>query len=133
MQHSQYRHADEIVRRIRDILGDHPGYRALHADGRLYRGVFRANESAREYTRAVHMQGGDTAASVRFSKAGGDPFAHFGPTVGMATRFYLPGGQVTNLVMLSQRVFFASTVDQFLELLRAGAPSEPHGPPNREG
>ncbi|WP_153799982.1 catalase [Foetidibacter luteolus] len=132
-QQSQYIHSGEIVEKIGKILGYFPGYRSLHADGRFYRGVFKANEAARQYTRAVHMQGDEIPVTVRFSKGGGDPYAHFSSTVGMATRFYLPDGCVTNLVMLSQKLFIAKTVEQFMELLEAGLPKEPGGPVNREG
>lgn len=130
---SQYRRADSIVENIHTVLGAHPGYRALHADGRMYRGSFRANEAAPTYTRAVHLQGDTIPVTVRFSKGGGDPFAHFSNTVGMATRFYLPDGRVTNLVMLSQKLFIANTVEQFVGLLEAAMPTEPGGPPNRAG
>jgi catalase len=123
-QNSQYRKAHEIVEKIRRILGNHPGFRALHADGRLYQGSFRANAMARQYTRAVHMQGDEIPVTVRFSKGGGDPFAHFSNTVGMGTRFYLPDGAVTNLVMLSQKLFVANTVEQFVALLDAALPAE---------
>ena len=132
-QNSQYRKAEDIVAKIKRILGDFPGYRALHADGRLYKGTFRANEAARRYTRAVHLQGAEMPVTVRFSKGGGDPYAHFGSTVGMATRFYLDDGRVTNLIMLSQKLFIANSIDQFVGLLDAGLPAEPGGPPNLAG
>ncbi|TAA20110.1 catalase [Pseudoxanthomonas winnipegensis] len=121
-QQSQYRSSQDIVHRIRAILGDFPGYRALHADGRLYRGTFRGNEAARLYTRAQHLQGDAIPATVRFSKGGGDPHAPFGATVGMATRFYLPDGQFTNSVMLSQKLFFSNSIEQFVALLEALKP-----------
>lgn len=129
----QYRKAEEIVAKIRQILGDHPGYRALHADGRLYKGTFRASSEAAAYSRALHLQGAEIPVTVRFSKGGGDPFAHFNATVGMATRFYLPNGRVTNLVMLSQKLFVANSIDQFLALLDAAMPTEPKAPINMAG
>ncbi|MFT3794853.1 catalase family peroxidase [Flavobacterium sp.] len=132
-QHSQYTHANEIVEKINLILGKFEGYRSLHADGRLYKGIFRANENASKYSRAVHFSGNEIPVSIRFSKGGGDPYAHFNATVGMAVRFYLPDGRVTNLVMLSQKLFIANTVEQFRELLDAGLPTEPGGKPNLEG
>lgn len=132
-QNSQYRGAEEIVAKIRRILGNFPGYRALHADGRLYRGTFRATPEAADFTRAQHLQGEEVPVTVRFSKGGGDPFAHFAATVGMAVRFWLPDGRVTNLVMLSQKLFVANSVEQFLGLLEAGLPTRPGGPVNRAG
>ena len=58
------------------------------------------------------MQGDEIPVTVHLSKGGGDPFAHFSSTVGMATRFYLPDGCVTNLVMLSQKLFIAFKLDK---------------------
>jgi hypothetical protein len=39
--------AAALVHTIRGVLGNLQGYRALHADGRLFRGTLRANEAAR--------------------------------------------------------------------------------------
>ena len=132
-QFSQYGHAEEIVDKIHAVLGRFQGYRTLHADGRLYRGTFKAYPSAQAYSRAIHLQGDELPVTVRFSKGGGDPFAHFSATVGMATRFYLPNGRVTNLIMLSQKLFVARSVEQFLALVDAAAPLEPGAGPNLEG
>jgi len=132
-QFSQYERAEEIVAKIHAVLGKFPGYRTLHADGRLYRGVFRGYPAASEHTRALHMQGQEVPATIRFSKGGGDPFAHFSATVGMATRFYLPNGRVTNLIMLSQKLFVARSVEQFIALIDAAAPTVAGGKPNLEG
>jgi catalase len=132
-QNSQYRHVEEIIEKIHKVLGLFPGYRTLHADGRFYKGTFRATAAARDYTRAIHLQGDELPVSVRFSKGGGDPFAHFSSTVGMATRFYLADGRVTNLVMLSQKLFIANTIEQFLALVTAGVPVEPGGHINMDG
>ena len=133
MHASQYDDAEELVQKIRAVLGNFQGYRALHADGRMFRGFFRANENARKYTRAVHLQGDEVPVTVRVSKGGGDPFAHFGNTVGMAVRFYLPNGRVTNLVMLSQLLFVVNSLEQLHGILEAALPLAPGGPMNKEG
>ncbi|MFM2380726.1 MAG: hypothetical protein RLZZ143_3309 [Cyanobacteriota bacterium] len=132
MNASQYLDAEEFVGKSRTILGNFQGYRVLHADGRLFHGSFRANEAARKYTRAVHLQGDGVPVTVRISKGGGDPFAHFSNTVGLATRFYLPNGRFTNLVMLSQKLFIVNSIEQLHGILDAGAPLSPGGPMNRE-
>lgn len=136
----QYHRAEEIMQKIRGILGNFSGYRALHADGRLFKGVFRAYPVARRYSRAAHCQGVEAPVTVRFSKGGGDPITHSSSTLGMATRFYLGGGGVTNLVMLNQKLFIANTVEQFIGLLEAampadtGTPQDPSRPAvNQEG
>ncbi|MFT7773613.1 catalase family peroxidase [Roseateles sp.] len=130
MQNSQHRSAGRIVDLIHGVLGLHEGYRTLHADGRLYRGVFQANEEARRFSRAIHLNGDVVPATVRFSKGGGDPFAHFSATVGMATRFYLPDGDITNLVMLSQKLFVARSIEEFIELVTVAQPTAPGAGPN---
>lgn len=132
-QNNQYRQVEEIVAKIHGVLGRFEGYRTLHADGRLYRGRFRAYAEARNWSRAVHLAGIEVPVTVRCSKGGGDPFAPFNATVGMATRFRLPDGRATHLVMLSQKLFIARSVEQFLELVTAGQPLEPGDAPNIDG
>jgi hypothetical protein len=41
VQVSQYTHAEDLVDGSHEFFGFHPGYRALHADGRLYRAASR--------------------------------------------------------------------------------------------
>lgn len=132
VQISQYRIAEQLVEGAQEVFGFHPGYRVLHADGRLYRGSFQALPIAKTFTRAVHLQGTAIPASIRFSKGGGNPDAPFTATVGMATRFYLPNGRTTNLVMLSQPLFPARTPEELLEAIAA---AKLDGQPglNREG
>lgn len=126
-QISEYSKAEEIVDGAHEIFGFHPGYRALHADGRLYRGRFTAYPEARTFTRAAHLQGAEVPVSVRFSKGGGNPDAPFSATVGMATRFYLPNGRTTNLVMLSQLLFPARTPEILLAAITAVRTGHPGG------
>ncbi|MEU6139485.1 catalase [Streptomyces sp. NPDC047081] len=130
-QISQYEHAEALVQGAHEVFGFHPGYRALHADGRIYRGSFRALPIARTYTRAAHLQGAPAPATVRFSKGGGRPDAPFGATVGMATRFYLPNGRTTNLVMLSQLLFPARSPEDLLAAIALAGPEEPGGTLNK--
>jgi catalase len=132
-QISQYRIAEQLVEGAQEIFGFHPGYRVLHADGRLYRGSFQATPVARRFTRAIHLQGAETPISVRFSKGGGNPNAPFTATVGMATRFYLPNGRTTNLVMLSQPLFPVRTPEELLEAITAAKPAGEQSDLNREG
>jgi catalase len=51
----------------------------------------------------------------------------------MATRFYLPNGRTTNLVMLSQPLFPVKTPDELLEAIAAAKPKIPHGPLDQDG
>ena len=41
--HGQYHRADALVTGIHQVNGFHPGYRAVHALGRIYRGSFAAS------------------------------------------------------------------------------------------
>ena len=55
MTGTQFGDAEEIVTKIHAVLGNFEGYRALHADGRIFRGSFRAFDNARNYSRAAHL------------------------------------------------------------------------------
>src|SRR5947209_17900524 len=87
------------------------------AIGRFYQGTFTATPEAQHYTRAVHMQGQEVLATVRFSYAFGDPAAPPDATCGMATKFYLPNGQVTDLIALSVPHFPFHTPEEVLDIL----------------
>ncbi len=130
---NQYASSEEIVDKIRDVLGNFAGYRALHADCRLYCGWFQANQEAQKISRAIYLQGDKIPVTIRFSKGGGDPFAHFGNTVGMAIRFYLPNGRVTNIVTLSQKLFVVNSLSQLQGMLDAGRPETPGAGMNKAG
>jgi catalase len=60
-----------LVEGIHGVQGFHPGYRAVHALGRIYRGTFTASGDGAALTRAVHFQPGATVpATARFSSSG---------------------------------------------------------------
>lgn len=67
MQNSQYVLAEKMVDAIHGLLGFDPTFRALHATGQLYRGTFKATPEAKQYTRAVHLQGDPVPVTLRFS------------------------------------------------------------------
>jgi catalase len=52
--HGQYRNAHGLVEAIHQAIGFHPGFRALHATGRIYRGTFTASGDGAALTRAVN-------------------------------------------------------------------------------
>lgn len=112
---------EDVVDAINDISGVHPGHRAAHAKGTLCAGTFTATPAAARITRAGHMQGEPVRATVRFSNGGGDPnipdYAQEGR--GMATKFYLPDGQKTDIVALSLPCFFVRTPEDFLSFTQA--------------
>jgi catalase len=130
MKSHQYRLAEELVDMLHHIQGFHPGYRAIHAQGRYYAGTFTATPEARRISRAVHLQGQPVPVTVRHSNS---PSANpFGPadTVSMATRFYLPDGRVTDLIALPISLFFTRTPEETLALLQAANVDPATGQPD---
>ncbi len=90
---------DEAIDAIRDAGGARPGYRALHAKGKLYRGTFIASPEAAQVSRAAHLNGSTVPALIRFSSGSGNPAQRDGmPGVrGMAVKFMLPDGSTTDV------------------------------------
>lgn len=110
---------------IHSRFGEHAGYRALHAKGRLYEAEFRATSEAGELTRAAHMSGERVGALVRLSNGAGDPrVPDYEPDVrGMAVSFELPDGSRTDISSQSLPRFPFSGVEPFLEFVRLSRPS----------
>lgn len=116
--HGQYHHAPALVAAIHAARGFHPGYRAVHALGRIYRGTFSATGDGAALTRAVHFQPGATVPiTVRFSSNASDPEAPLSPIAAMAAKFYLDDGTVTDLVALNLPAFPVATPDELLAFL----------------
>lgn len=113
--HGMYQHAHAIIGAIHGLAGFHPGFRAMHPLGRIYRGTFTASGDGAALTRAVHFQSGAVVpATVRFSYGGADPKAPVNGSAGMAIKFYLDDGTVTDLVMLNRAVFPAELPEDYL-------------------
>jgi catalase len=111
--------AEEVVDAINAISGTHPGHRAAHSKGTLLTGTFTPTASG--LTTAAHLQDTPSRVTVRFSNGGGDPnipdYAHEGR--GMATKFYLPDGEKTDIVALTMPAFFVRTPEDFLSFTHA--------------
>lgn len=130
MNSHQYRLAEALVEQIHHIQGFHPGYRAIHAQGRYYLGTFTATPEARRISRAVHLQGQPVPVTVRHSNSpSANPFGPAG-SVSMATRFYLPDGRVTDLIALPITLFFTRTPEETLALLQAANVDPATGKPD---
>jgi catalase len=123
---SQFDRSETLVTLIQGIVGVHPT-RTVHAAGDIYRGTFTPTAEAKGYTRAVHFNGAPVPATVRFSTGGGSPDAPNTATAGMATKFYLPDGRVTDLICLNSEVFVVSSVDQICGLLATAEPDPATG------
>lgn len=111
----------EAIEAITARFGLHPGYRALHAKGNLYRATFAPTPDAARLTRAAHMQGPEIDATVRFSNGSGDPSQpdNVADVRGMAVTFHLPDGSRTDISAQSVPRFPVSTPEAFVELIRA--------------
>jgi catalase len=115
---------DQAIDTIRETGGAQPGYRALHAKGKLYRGTFTATAEAARLSRAAHLNGSTVPALVRFSSGSGSPKQpDNAPGVrGMAVKFTLPDGSTTDVSTQTAKLFPASTPDGFVSLLHAMRP-----------
>src|SRR3954470_11770882 len=115
---------EQAIDSINERFGLHAGLRALHAKGVLLKGEFTATPEAAGLTRAAHMQGEPVAVTVRVSNGGGNPDEpDFRPDVrGMATKFYLPGDDRTDIVAQTSPRFPARTPDAFVAFVRAMEP-----------
>jgi catalase len=120
--HGMYQHAHAIIGAIHGLAGFHPGFRAMHPLGRIYRGTFTASGAGAALTRAVHFQpGAIVPATARFSYGGADPKAPVNGSAGMAIKFYLDDGTVTDLVMLNRAIFPAALPEDYLSIAAAAA------------
>jgi len=115
---------DQAIEAIRQAGGAQPGYRALHAKGKLYRGTFTARPEAGQLSRAAHLTGSTVPALIRFSSGSGNPKQpDNAPGVrGMAVKFTLPDGSTTDVSTQTAKLFPASTPDGFISLLGAMRP-----------
>jgi catalase len=126
--------AERAVDSINAVYGVHPGHRAAHTKGILFAGSFAASPEAASLTRAGHMQGDRLRTTVRFSNGAGTPDApdYAVDGRGMAVKFYLPGGDKTDIVALSNPTFIVRTPEEFLELMEARKPDPETGQPDLE-
>jgi catalase len=121
-----------IVDQFNTMFGVHPGFRANHAKGIVLHGTFTATPEAKTFSKAAHLQGATVPVTVRFSNAGGLPDApDTHPSMltrGMAIKFALPDGSITDIVSISTNGFPVSNGEDFLALLRALAATKPDSP-----
>jgi catalase len=127
---------DDLATRVVDSIsrnyrGSHE-HRAAHAKGFCCSGVFTGTVEAATLTRAAHFRGNPVATTVRFSNGSGSPESadHHIDGRGMAVKFHLPGGEATDIVSASQRVFFVRTPEDFLEFTDARKPDPETGRPD---
>ncbi|WP_339251361.1 catalase [Sporosarcina sp. FSL W8-0480] len=111
---------DEAVDAIEDFAGRYPGYRRAHAKGIAFEAEFVPNGNVASLTKAQHLLGEKVQTVVRYSHSTvtPDPPEWLVPFKGMAVRFSLPNGGVTNLTMANIPVFITKTPEAFVRLLK---------------
>ena len=124
--------SQELLNQFDAIFGLHPGFRPAHARGIMLTGTFTPAPEAASLTRAPHLTRPSTPVTARFSSSTGlpllpdsDPSAN---PRGLAIRFNLAEHVHTDIVSHSTDGFPTRTGEEFLELLRAVAASDPAKP-----
>ena len=121
--------SQELLQQFDAIFGLNPGFRPAHAKGAMLTGVFTPSTEAASLTRAAHIVRESTPVTVRFSDSTGIPLVpdndpNANPR-GFAIRFNLAEHVHTDIVSHSTDGFPARTGQEFLELLKALATSDP--------
>jgi catalase len=123
----------ELFETMLKVPGNQPGHRTVHAKGIVCTGAFIPAKAAPMLSKAVHFQGPSVPVVVRLSDGAPSPHVpDYSPEAGprgLAVRFDLPNGGVTDLVLMSHNGFVVGTPEEFLELQKAIVstdPSQPH-------
>ena len=121
--------ANDLLAQMDTIFGQHPGFRAVHAKGRMLSGTFTPSREAVSLTRAPHAMRTSTPVTVRFSNGTGLPLipdnAPDANPRGLAIRFHLADHVHTDIVSHSADGFPTRTGQEFLDFLRAVAGGDP--------
>ena len=124
--------SQDVLQQFDTIFGLHPGFRPAHAKGTMLKGTFTPSTAAASLTRAAHLNRESTPVTVRFSNSTGIPvIPDNNPNAnprGLAIRFHLGEHVHTDIVSHSTDGFPTRTGQEFLELLRAIASTDPSKP-----
>ncbi|HKM99575.1 MAG TPA: catalase family peroxidase [Candidatus Binataceae bacterium] len=122
----------KIVDAMNQLFGVHAGYRPVHAKGIVCEGTFSPAPSAASLSRAPHLQRDSVKATIRFSDFAGVPqIPDTDPNAsprGMAIKFHLPGGAITDIVAHSLNGFPVPNAEEFLGFITALIASGPDAP-----
>jgi catalase len=124
--------SQDVIQQFDNIFGMHPGFRPAHAKGTMLTGTFIPSPDAISLSRAPHLSRESTPVTARFSDSTGIPLIpdndpNANPR-GLAIRFNLAEHVHTDIVCHSTDGFPTRTGQEFLELLRAIAASDPSKP-----
>ncbi len=122
----------ETLQEFDNLFGLHPGYRPVHAKGILLSGVFTPAAGVSALTRAPHVNQPSIRVEVRFSDFAGVPAIpdsdeNASPR-GFALRFYLADHVHTDIIAHSANAFPTSTIEEFLQFVRAIGATKPELP-----
>lgn len=126
----------DLAQQIFDLMvqapGIKPGFRVAHAKGIVCQGTFAPSRDATTLSKAAHFQGVSVPVTIRFSGGSGDPTtpdnSPDGGPRGMAIRFQLPDGGMTDIVAISHNGFIVGTGEEFLALQKAARATDPGKP-----
>jgi catalase len=123
---------EDLLKQFDVVFGEHPGFRPAHAKGMLLAGTFTPSREAASLTRAPHFSRESTPVTARFSDSTGIPLIpdndpNANPR-GLGIRFHLAEYVHTDIISHSANGFPVRTGQEFLELLRAVATSDPTKP-----
>ena len=123
---------NNLIEQFDNLFGLHPGFRPAHAKGVLLTGNFTPSPDAASLTRAPHITRKSTPVTVRFSNSTGLPVVpdnnpNANPR-GLAIRFHLADHVHTDIISHSADGFPTRTGQEFLELNRALAATDPSKP-----
>jgi catalase len=126
----------DLAQQIFDLMvqapGIKPGFRVAHAKGIVCQGTFAPSRDATTLSKAAHFQGVSVPVTIRFSGGSGDPTtpdnSPDGGPRGMAIRFQLPDGGMTDIVAMSHNGFVVGTGEEFLALQKAARATDPGKP-----
>ncbi|MFN8651882.1 MAG: catalase family peroxidase [Gemmatimonadales bacterium] len=128
--------AKSLPEQIADLMvkangGIHQGFRFAHAKGLVVTGTFTPAATAKTVSRAAHFQA-PVPVTVRLSDGTGLPtIADNAPNAfprGMAIRFQLPKGGITDIVAISHNGFIVGNGEDFRDLFAAATSTTPQSP-----
>lgn len=123
--------AEQILQTMLHVPGTTQDHRPVHAKGIFCEGTFTPSPAAAGLSTAGHFQK-EVPVTVRFSDGATDPMVRdnvpeAGPR-GLAIRFNLPGGAMTDIVAMSHNGFVVSNGEEFLTLQKAVVATDPTKP-----
>ena len=124
--------AQQAANLFLQAFGNHPGFRLAHAKGIVCEGTFEPAPAVAELSRAAHFSGKSVPVIARFSDGTGVPQIPDGDPKsnpkGIAIRFKLPDGGITDIVANGQNGFPVGTPADFVDFFGSFLASGPDAP-----